>query len=103
MQLRVQRATSEEQRLQLAFDVSLFARELAREGFGANIGSSRNRVSCANCCGWHLSRHPFLPRSDERSAGLQRITAALDQAGIAYVLNGSINCSSVRNLPSDEY
>jgi hypothetical protein len=45
VQLEIRRAMSGEERILLAFEMSLFARELAREGSGVSIPSGRKRAS----------------------------------------------------------
>jgi hypothetical protein len=61
VQFEILRAMSGEQRLLLAFEMSLFARELARRGSGANIPSGPKHASRENCCGWHFFRCPSPP------------------------------------------
>jgi len=77
VQLRIQREMSGEQRILLEFEMSLFARELAREGIRQDHPEWVRRKSRANLADWHscpihfhiglksasrtLDRQPFAP------------------------------------------
>jgi hypothetical protein len=84
------RAMSGEQWLLLAFEMSLFARELAREGIRrqhpewpeARVAPELLRLA-------FFSIAPSLLNPLSVSEVLRRVTSALDRAGIAYMLTGS--------------
>src|SRR5437667_11538260 len=80
---------SGEQRFLMALEMSLFARELAREHQGGASGMDAfARCSGTRQIGTPASAHASTVAMTS-SEVFRRITTALEQAGVAYMLSGS--------------